>query len=119
MKTLSIKQPWAWLIVSGLKDIENRSWLTSYRGPLLIHAGKRPDNNLQLILNWAESTSPGIEIPTLDYGGIVGTVDLVDCVTRSKSIWFDGPYGWVLENPKPLPFAPVRGRLGLFEVDYP
>lgn len=38
MKALSIRQPWAWLIANGYKDIENRSWRTNYRGPVLIHA---------------------------------------------------------------------------------
>lgn len=38
MKAISIRQPWAWLIVNGFKDIENRSWRTKYRGPVLIHA---------------------------------------------------------------------------------
>jgi len=37
--SLSIRQPWAWLIVQGHKPIENRTWPTTYRGPLLIHAG--------------------------------------------------------------------------------
>jgi hypothetical protein len=40
MKALSIRQPWAWLIVNGYKDIENRSWATKFRGPVLIHAAK-------------------------------------------------------------------------------
>ena len=40
MRTLSIRQPWAWLIVHGHKDVENREWATDYRGPLLIHASK-------------------------------------------------------------------------------
>jgi hypothetical protein len=39
MRTLSIRQPWAWLIVNGHKPVENRDWATSFRGPVLIHAG--------------------------------------------------------------------------------
>jgi hypothetical protein len=39
-KALSIRQPWAHLIVAGIKQIENRTWTTRYRGPLLIHAGQ-------------------------------------------------------------------------------
>jgi hypothetical protein len=38
MKTLSIKQPWAGLIINGVKDIENRTWQTKYRGKILVHA---------------------------------------------------------------------------------
>ena len=50
-------------------------------------------------------------------GGIVGRVDLVDVVQEHESPWFFGPFGLVLANPEPLPFRPLRGRLGLFEVD--
>ncbi len=41
---LSIRQPWAWLIINGYKDIENRSWPTNYRGTFFIHASKTFDN---------------------------------------------------------------------------
>lgn len=41
MKYLTVRQPWAWLLVNGHKDIENRSWPTKYRGPLLIHAAQQ------------------------------------------------------------------------------
>src|SRR5215472_1457845 len=43
MKALSVRQPWAWLIVNGYKPVENRNWLTKFRGRLLIHAGQRFD----------------------------------------------------------------------------
>ena len=43
MKAISIRQPWAWLIVHGYKDVENRTWATKHRGPILIHAGKTLD----------------------------------------------------------------------------
>ncbi|RZJ91586.1 MAG: ASCH domain-containing protein, partial [Chryseobacterium sp.] len=42
MKSLSIKQPWASLIASGIKDIENRTWATKYRGRIYIHASGKP-----------------------------------------------------------------------------
>ncbi len=45
MKALSIMQPWAWLIVNGHKDIENRNWPTRFRGPVYIHAGKKIDGD--------------------------------------------------------------------------
>jgi hypothetical protein len=51
MKELSIRQPWAWLIIAGHKDVENRSWTTTYRGPLLIHAARRPDDVMADIEN--------------------------------------------------------------------
>ena len=48
-------------------------------------------------------------------GGIVGMVQLDDCVTSSTSKWFEGPIGWVLSKPKRLQFIPLKGRLGLFD----
>jgi ASCH domain len=42
-RVLSMKQPWAWAIVSGLKHVENRSWKTPYRGTVYIHASRQPD----------------------------------------------------------------------------
>lgn len=40
MKVLSVKQPWAALLVNGIKDIENRTRRTTFRGRILIHASK-------------------------------------------------------------------------------
>lgn len=102
MKALSVRQPWAYLIVSGQKDIENRTWATKYRGRIVIHA----------------SQSKGVRpLPPECYGALVGEVDIVDCVAESESRWFTGPYGFVLANPKayekPIPY---KGQLGLFEV---
>ena len=61
---------------------------------------------------------PG-EIPalkSLDRGGIIGRVEIVDCVERSDSPWFCGKFGFVLANPKPFPFVPCKGQLGFFEI---
>lgn len=63
----------------------------------------------------------GVECPNkqaLPTGGIVGSIEIVDCVVKSNSRWFFGRYGFVLRNPIMLPFMPVRGQLGFFEVDY-
>jgi hypothetical protein len=114
MKVLSIRQPWAHLIVNGVKRIENRTWTTTYRGPLLIHAGAR----------WADTPIADIErlfdltIPAeLPRGAIVGAADLVDVVTSSRDRFFSGPYGFVLENAQASPEpCPMKGRLGLFEI---
>ncbi len=113
MKALSIMQPWAWLIVAGHKDIENRTWSTRFRGRVLIHAGKRVDGDAR---DW---DWPDIERPAaFDLGGIVGEADIVDCVTASASPWFGGPFGFVLRNARPLPFRPCRGMLGYFTPDF-
>lgn len=61
----------------------------------------------------------GLALPSIDglqRGGIVGEATLVDCVTVSDSPWFFGPYGFVLEDVRPLPFRPYRGALGFFEA---
>lgn len=118
MKCLSIKQPWAWAIVAGHKDIENRTWPTSYRGPVLIHAGKTDSFDLSDDdLAGAFEGMNDVTLPEhMDRGGIIGIAEIVDCVDCHESPWFDGPYGFVLANARPLPFTPLRGQLGLFEV---
>lgn len=108
IRALSIRQPWAWLIVHGEKPVENRSWSTNVRGRILIHASRRYD-----VL--ADVAVP-IDEP-LDFGGIVGEAEIVDCVQEHESEWFTGPYGLVLKNAKTLPFRAVRGRQGFFYVE--
>lgn len=118
---LSIRQPWAWLILHAGKDIENRSWQTRFRGRFLLHASKGMTVNEY----WnarrfaAGRMLIGREFPgrsELERGGIVGEAEIVDCVDRSDSPWFVGPYGFVFRNAKPLPFHPCKGALGLFHV---
>lgn len=116
---LSIRQPWAWLILNAGKDIENRTWPTKFRGRVLIHAGKgmtlmEYQDAVQFVY---EQVNSGIRIPefeALPRGGIVGEVEIVDCVTDSCSWWFSGPHGFVLANPKALPFQPCKGALNFF-----
>ncbi len=124
MKVLSVRQPWAWLITHPdpdnpgrpYKDIENRSWRTHYRGPVLIHAGgtlaRGAYDLYQTLLDC------GIPIPEeVDAAGIVGMVDIVDCVTASDSDWFEpGGFGFVLRNPRPLPFFECKGKLNLYDI---
>ena len=117
MKVIVIRQPWAWLILHGSKDIENRTWATRYRGTLLIQASaSRPTKrNLEEARLFARKR--GVELPEdFELGGIVGMVQLEDCVTSSRSEWFEGPVGWVLSRPKKLKFIPLKGRLGLFDA---
>ena len=122
MKAISIRQPWAWLIVNGYKDIENRTWKTNYRGKLLIHASGKLDFNAQDLKEYRAimASEAGIDIPEdLPLGGIVGMVDLVDCTMEPDDPegWHEpGCYGFVLRNPVALPFRPMPGRLNLFEV---
>jgi hypothetical protein len=126
VRALSIRQPWAWLIIHAGKDIENRDWRTTFRGRILVHASKgmTPDEYRDAI-DTARAARRGVpedqritapSFATMQRGGFVGTVEIVDCVESSTSPWFFGRYGFVLRNPKPLPFVPYRGALGFFMV---
>ncbi len=114
-RTLSLRQPWAWLVVNGYKDIENRSWGTSHRGLLLIHASSTKSDFTPKQLE-SIAVKHGVRVPeTLDIGGIVGVVEVVDCVARHKSKWkHPGSWGWVLENARRLPFRECKGAVGFF-----
>ncbi len=123
MRALSIRQPWAWLILNAGKDIENRQWATKYRGRILIHASKgmtRAEYDGAASYAWAcgfvHRVAPFDDLPR---GGIVGEAEIVDCVTTSDSPWFVGDYGFVLRNAKPLPYLPFKGRLGFFDAPDP
>ncbi len=126
MKAITIKQPWASLIAAGLKDIENRSWKTNYRGRVLIHAAAAPVkeglaalNNKQLFElmnreNWET------EFDNLPNATIVGSVEIVDCVQNHPSKWAqEGFWHWVLANPEmyPEPITGVKGKLSFWDYD--
>jgi hypothetical protein len=116
MKVIVIRQPWAWLIVNGYKDIENRSWATRYRGALLIQASARVPPAWEMEEHRAWCRKHRIPLPEeFETGGIVGMVELKDCVTESSSEWFHGPVGWKLRNARQLKFIPCKGQLGLFD----
>jgi hypothetical protein len=134
MQALSIKQPWATLIAQGYKKIENRTWVTSYRGPLLIHASKggdpdfyegagekqmlRLDAWLAYLAQHDLDARNTLLADPLFYprGGVIGVADLTGIVDKSDDTWFCGPHGWVLENARPLLFYPCKGALWLFGV---
>jgi len=113
VKVLSVRQPWAWAIVTGLKCVENRTWRTAYRGPLAIHASQRVDAQGAA---WIGRHLGRPVPPVLPRGGIVGHVELTDCVEHVDSPWFFGPYGFVLQDARALPLVPWPGRLRLFDV---
>lgn len=79
MKALTIRQPWATLIIAGLKRYEFRSWNTKYRGELLIHAGKTIDKEAEQRL---EKYLPD-ELPL---GKILGKVKVIDCVKCDETL---------------------------------
>lgn len=134
MKALSIRQPWAGLIVAGYKDVENRGWFTPYRGQLLIHASRTFEGDMETMRFIASR----LDVPTgvailqmrmkpFDHnrGCIIGAAEIwnmqdIDMMPKDypQSGWRDwDQYGWYLRNPllfpEPIPF---RGQLGLFDV---
>ena len=122
MKRLSVRQPWAWLIVAGYKPVENRTWRTSYRGPLLIHASQAMEpEDFPMQREWIETC--GLVIPEdLPRGAIVGAATLTDVWDKKKFErpgirWFEGPYGFKMEDA--VEFAepiPCRGQLGIRDI---
>ena len=89
LPVLSVRQPWAWLIVNGFKGVENRPRRTHYRGPLLIQAGANlsayTEERIEEI-----ARDHGVRVPDeVDIGGIVGVVDVVDCVAKHPSPWYE------------------------------
>lgn len=131
IKALSIRQPWAALIVNGYKDIENRDWggKPTYRGPLLIHASKTFDfdavgaaNSIIWDMDRNTYDDPllrgGVSENPADYqrGGFIGLCRLNDVVEYDSSPWFFGPLGFKLRMPKPIEFIPYPGKLGLWDV---
>ena len=121
---ISIRQPWAWAIIHAGKDVENRSWSTSFRGPVCIHAAKGMtaaefDDFIEFarILNRRDIWQKDIWVPDpkdLPRGGIVGVAEITGCVNRSASAWFSGPWGFVIANARPVDFIPCKGALGFF-----
>ena len=118
-KCISLHQPWAWAIISAGKDIENRTMNWRHRGEFLVHAARIRVNNHE----WEEFqnyfdqkfsvTLP--EIDQINFGGIVGKAKIIDCVTESKSPWFEtGKKGWVLKDQASIKFIPVPGQQGIF-----
>jgi len=132
MMCLTVCQPYATWIIHGLpgkapkapKEVENRTRPTTYRGPLAIHAGKSTSYLLDPV---------GHGDWKLPRGFIIGVVDLVECLPIDRyrehhggdyaerfgmqDPHAHGPWCWVLRNPRPCKPAPLRGQLGLFEIN--
>lgn len=137
MKCLSVRPPWAWCIVNLpgalAKRVENRTWQTKYRGPLLIHSSgtlTREDwgNACELAREAGASVS---DLPTLHQldairGRIIGAARLVEvshpgwCADGfdENDPWRDPDcFGWHLADRIALPTRPMLGKLGVFEVE--
>jgi hypothetical protein len=126
MKAISIRSPWWWYILNGGKDIENRDWPTAFRGRVLIHASKWWSGNSVMddisgihsrIIEPQTIITPRLSDMHPYRGQIVGSVEIVDCVSSHNSRWFFGRYGFVLRNPIELrEKLRFKGALGFFDV---
>lgn len=120
MKALSFKQPWGTLVVMGIKPIDNRSWSSSYRGPLLVHASKNWDKEgAEWIVDQFPDLKGLIYVSTHLMGKLIGRVKMIDCVKQHHSPWFFGPYGFLFEDPYEFPreeAIPYRGHQRMFNV---
>ncbi len=123
MKALSLTQPWAWLVSEGHKDIENRTWNTSFRGEFLIHASKKM-TAADYDTAYGVSTRYDVDFrlpyrDRLQYGGIVGSARIVSVIPPGPSgrKWhFRDQFGFVLEEIKRIPFIPCKGALGFWDA---
>lgn len=129
MKALSIIQPWTSLIATGIKDIENRTWRTSFRGEFLLHASAKPlsagwealtDEQKEAAARLIQPFGTVNDVKLLPVSAIIGKARLVDCVQNHPSVWAEkGVWNWVLADvvlfDKPIPN--VKGKLGFWEFD--
>lgn len=126
MKVLTIREPWASLIIEGYKNYEFRSWKTNYRGKILIHAGLNIEKN-----NLVKFKDYDINIQK---GKIIGEAMLTDCIKvtedfqkellkKDKIVYGQSDhasdYAWKLENvikyEEPIS---VKGKLGLWNYEF-
>jgi hypothetical protein len=136
IKTISIRQPWADLIIFGymaiFKTVETRTWATNYRGILAIHASKTIDHAAFQYFQFSRA----MPLKLRSLGAIIGIVNLTEIIDYGRRIdLFASDYrkhhvphngfkigmkGWVLSDPKPLDKPiPCRGMPGLFDVEIP
>jgi len=127
---ISVKQPWAALLVAGLKTVEVRTWRTRRRGPVLIHASKIADDRPE---GWALIDTPELLDLSRLRGGFIGVGELTDCVKyadagaftaavevhRNAPEWFRsaGLYGFVFQNLRPIGYHAYSGQTMFFAVE--
>ena len=122
LKAITVRQPWADAIIRGWKSVENRSWPTKVRGTIAVHAAQKAED--KEFFEFVRSKGLQDEVflddesaKELPRGAVIGLVDIVDCVTSSASPWFEGPFRFVLANPRPLRPIACRGALQIFDLD--
>jgi len=135
MKALSLLQPWASLVIMGLKTVETRNWATAYRGPLLIHAGKSKAGQVVSAVPSINKYIPHFN--ALPFGQIIGKVFLDDIIRVEEFVISNeainrltlennvfgtyevGRFAWILTNPEIFEMpVPARGMLSLWDYPY-
>lgn len=128
MKALSVRQPYAFAITIGAKNIENRDWRDTnpgrrFRGKVLIHSSKTEEKNAEEDVLWSIVHQLGLSYPDVLerytgswLGAIVGAATIVDVVDHHPSPWFFGKIGLVLTNPVACKPVTCKGMLGFFSV---
>lgn len=136
MKALTVKNPWAWLIAHGIKDIENRTWRTNFRGRVYIHAAASLDSRhreMSLLFSrkqWISMNNDTINKMirgSFPMSQILCSVEIIDCVMDHSSIWAEKGideqgkqiWNWVLTNPQPAPQyegLKIKGSLSFWDV---
>ena len=127
---ISIRQPWAALLVAGVKTIEVRKWPTRRRGPVLIHAAKLVDERPEA---WAQITTPELKAAANLRGGIIGIGEIVECrrydtpaafatdaeLHLNAPDWFLPPrlHGFVFRDTRAVTFYPYTGQTMFFKVE--
>jgi len=129
MKALSIIQPWTSLIAVGIKDIENRTWRTGFRGEFLLHASAKhlkegwnalTDEQRKAAERLIQPFGTVNDVKLLPVSAIIGKARLVDCVQNHPSVWAEkGVWNWVLADVQLFdrPILNVKGKLGFWEFD--
>ena len=116
-RALTVRQPWAWAIMEGRKQLENRTTRTHIRERIAIHSSKQLNPNRKALAAMLEDEATRQDCMDSPRGTILGTVELVDCIDTSEEPTFVGPYGWVLARPRLLN-KPIqaRGNTGIWRV---
>ncbi len=129
-KALSFKQPFAWLIANGYLLVDDRTWATDYRGPILIHASKGLyEEYYDYLVDQTDLPLPPKD--KMQFGGVVGVAQMVGCfqsnklpanLTEEQRASYDhlpsNAYGFLFAQAQPLPLMPCRGQLKIFEIDF-
>lgn len=138
-KALTVKQPWASLVMSGIKTFETRCWETPYRGRIAITSSKtKPPKSVwgnyaiqEALGRGAYAAFQGEEVE-LPFGMLLGTVELVEIVP-AFDVWdeavnndetglgdfFPDTFAWRLVDPRPIEPIPIKGQLGLWNLPVP